>query len=432
MIVEHAPSLELPVSDLLTRVRLASLSLAIAVDRKSYEEVAAAVGQMRAAFHATQMIASRRETRGGAWMIVLLRAAQRWGRLVRLHPHAELGDWTHDFSRIIALRDLDSRWVELSDLDIDDLDLEAARFCGARLERVSARRSRLDAVDLSLARLSRCRFKLSSMIAADLDAAELTEVDLSGAVVRNSNWQRALVRSCSFAGADCRDANLENAWFSDRSFRGCDVSLTCAERGAPSSVGARFIRCDLRGTTWSNRDLAGATFIDCAFHAACGTAGLGSGVRIDKADASSGANRSRFVTRDEIGRLGSWRRHRESLRNGSWNPPPTSHSQRHAFRRFRKCHERGSVSFHWAGDSLQTDQRWALAKRAGCSRRDWRQVHQRDRAWDARHPAVDTPGRDRARPPDAVGTHIPRSRRRAEVTPGPHRASRHSDRGAFA
>ena len=231
--------------------------------------------------------------------------------------------------RVVARRGsrapaLDASHTQLVDLDLDGLDLARVSLRAASLTDLTLRRARCNAADASAAHWLRC----------DLDASSLKKAVLSGAILEHCNLSRATLSGASFQGATVShsnllratlvDARLDGAVFTDCNLRGADLSLARADlslaradpglaRADPgraraarvaSLTGTRFLRCDLRETCWSGRDLGGAIFIDCKLFGAHG-APTTTGVVIDRPDVSLLGDGSQLTSVAEV--ILAWR-----------------------------------------------------------------------------------------------------------------------------
>jgi O-acetyl-ADP-ribose deacetylase (regulator of RNase III) len=103
-----------------------------------------------------------------------------------------------------------------------------------------------------------------------LAGASIERCRLDGAQLDGTTWQEATIRGSSFLDAVFGDAVLDDAVFTDCDLRGADFSVI-PEGPRGTTARTRFERCDLRGTVWIDRSLAGAVFIDCRFESAAGT-----------------------------------------------------------------------------------------------------------------------------------------------------------------
>jgi O-acetyl-ADP-ribose deacetylase len=100
--------------------------------------------------------------------------------------------------------------------------------------------------------------------------ASLERCRFDGAQLDGTTWQEATIRRSSFLDAVFGNTVLDDAVFTDCDFRGTDFSVI-PEGPRGTTARTRFERCDLRGTIWIDRSLAGAVFVDCRFEAVAGT-----------------------------------------------------------------------------------------------------------------------------------------------------------------
>ena len=198
---------------------------------------------------------------------------------------------------------LDASHRRLVDLDLDDLELHHIVLHDATLTEITARRARLDAADARATRWLRCRLDRSSLATAVFAGGALDRCDLVRANLEATSWHRAETSHCQLGRATLIDARLDHAAFTDCNLRGADLEIVRSPRVA-SLAGARFVRCDLRETNWSGRELGGATFVDCKLFGAHGAPRL-NGVVIERPDISLLADGSRLAAPGEV--AAAWR-----------------------------------------------------------------------------------------------------------------------------
>jgi uncharacterized protein YjbI with pentapeptide repeats len=128
--------------------------------------------------------------------------------------------------------------------DLFDLDGR-----GKNLELAALAQLHLLSCQLAGARLARTSFQ-----GAVVDAC-----DLSSADAYCSRWRGALVLRGQLAGVSLAEAELTEAIFSDCDLRGADLT-TAAGAG---TAGSMWIRCDLRDSGWSGRQLSEVHFVGC-------------------------------------------------------------------------------------------------------------------------------------------------------------------------
>ncbi|HEU4732606.1 MAG TPA: pentapeptide repeat-containing protein [Kofleriaceae bacterium] len=97
--------------------------------------------------------------------------------------------------------------------------------------------------------------------AAQLAGAVIDSCNFEGALLDGTTWASAIVTRSSFRDAVFADANLDDARFVDCDFR--DADLSDLRRGRGTTARCQFERCDLRGSIWLERSVAGARFVDC-------------------------------------------------------------------------------------------------------------------------------------------------------------------------
>jgi uncharacterized protein YjbI with pentapeptide repeats len=203
---------------------------------------------------------------------------------------------------LMGSRAIDASKTLLIALDLDHLLLTQTTFRGSTVACVSARHARLELADATGARIVRCSFEGAAMRLSAFNDAKLEECDFTRANLEGTTWKHARVRRLTAIGAVFWDAHLEGASFVDCDLRDADFQ---ALQGA-SSVGLEFVRCDLRGTIWSERDLAGASFIGCRMYGIRGRATGLEHAAIEEADLSPDARGARLSAHAEV--VDSWRR----------------------------------------------------------------------------------------------------------------------------
>jgi uncharacterized protein YjbI with pentapeptide repeats len=179
---------------------------------------------------------------------------------------------------------IDARGQTIANVSIEHVDLHGAWLAGATLHDIDGCRSVLDEVNAEDITLRRAQMIAASMRRADLRRCLAEHSDFSWANLERSNWRSASVFWCSFTGAVLNDVLCDDALFVECDLRGADLSVVNAGPRA-TSVGARFVRCDLRTTKWTGRDLGNVTFLDCRMHGVMGTV-LATGVDIVRPDLS--------------------------------------------------------------------------------------------------------------------------------------------------
>jgi uncharacterized protein YjbI with pentapeptide repeats len=194
---------------------------------------------------------------------------------------------------------IDASGQTIVDVSVESIDLRGARFAGATLRDVDACRSMLDELNAEDVTLRGVQAIAASMRRADLRRCLAEHSDFSWANLQRSNLRAANVFWCSFTGSTMNDMLCDDVLFIECDLRGADLSAAgpCA-----TSVGARFVRCDLRSTKWSGRDLGGVTFHDCRMHGVSGTV-LATGADIVRPDLSPNGDGSMIATASEVANL---------------------------------------------------------------------------------------------------------------------------------
>ena len=198
---------------------------------------------------------------------------------------------------------LDASHRRLVDLDLDGLELRRIVLHDATLTEVTARRARLDAADARATRWLRCQLDASSLASAVLAGGALDRCELARANLEATSWHRTEVSHCQLGRATLIDARLDHAAFTDCNLRGADLEIVRSPDVA-SLAGARFVRCDLRETNWSGRELGGAVFVDCKLFGAHGAPRL-TGVVLERPDVSLLGDGSRVAAPGDV--AAAWR-----------------------------------------------------------------------------------------------------------------------------
>ncbi|HEU4727140.1 MAG TPA: pentapeptide repeat-containing protein [Kofleriaceae bacterium] len=294
---------------LLAVARRETLVLVVAVGAMDDEGAAVASARLRWALgSAREMLAASdqaayRDPRARQ-LDRIANCAQRW--LVSEPPQP-----LHEISALVGRvagvaghggRVIAAQRASLVDLDLDDLDLTRIALYEARLIDVTARRARCDAADARSSRWLRCELEGSSLVKVVLTNSTVEHTELSHANLESTSWHRAALLHCGLRHVRLVDARLDRAVLSDCSLRGADLSIASCP-GAATLSGARFVRCDLRETNWTGRQLAGATFIDCKLFGAHGSPRL-AGVVIERPDLSLAGDGSQIGTQAEV--VASW------------------------------------------------------------------------------------------------------------------------------
>ena len=186
----------------------------------------------------------------------------------------------------------------LVDLDLDELDLGRISLRAAHLTEVGLRRAACVAADASASRWLRCRLERCDLAMAVLAGAHLERCELSRARAEGTSWHRATLVHCALRRASLIDARLDRAELRDCDLRGADLSIVRSPNVA-TLVGARFVRCDLRDTRWTGRELGGAAFVDCKLFGARGATAV-AGVMIERPDLSRLGDGSQIATQSDV------------------------------------------------------------------------------------------------------------------------------------
>jgi uncharacterized protein YjbI with pentapeptide repeats len=158
------------------------------------------------------------------------------------------------------LRHIDASNALLVGLDLEDLPLDRLALRGATVVEVRARGARLEGVDAAAAMILRCSFNRASLRLGCFEHAVLADSDLSHSNLERTRWCNARVSRCRFGRAVMAEARLDDATFIDCDFRDADLERTTGS--------ARFVRCDLRGTSWRGRSVSPDSFEDCELEGA--------------------------------------------------------------------------------------------------------------------------------------------------------------------
>lgn len=159
----------------------------------------------------------------------------------------------------LSTADLSSSILE--NVVLDRADLSFATLHGATWTGVLARGAGFRSAMLAGTKLRRCDFTAAGMPIARFGDATVEDCTFAGANLERTTWYRARVERCSFVDAVLQEAAFDKATFADCDFRGADFSIVRNLLG--TGVDARFVRCDLRDTKWSERDLFRVAFIEC-------------------------------------------------------------------------------------------------------------------------------------------------------------------------
>lgn len=189
-----------------------------------------------------------------------LQAHERWvergrkgkGRLIVVNAYHE----TMKIGRGVNLSGARFFDTELPDVYLMDVKFHDAEFVDTTLVR-----GKLYGAEFVGATLNAGSLATADLKTADLSRARINGTDFTDAKLHLTAWDKAVASHATFARARFGDANLDGAVFHDCDFR--DAVFSAEDPETPPTTKARFERCDLSGTTWEGRDLAGAEFIDC-------------------------------------------------------------------------------------------------------------------------------------------------------------------------
>jgi uncharacterized protein YjbI with pentapeptide repeats len=177
-------------------------------------------------------------------------------------------------------------WVDFTGIDlsyatIDDAELREVNLTGANLTSTSFRGATIRGGSFVDAHLALAKFERAAVAGARFGGSDLDR----------SQWQGAQVRETDFDGAHLGNAQLDGAVFTTCSFRSADFAPTTPAPPA-TTRDTRFVNCDLRGTRWQDRDLAGAVFVHCKLAQISGRPKSLDGIVIEAPDLSSGGDGS--------------------------------------------------------------------------------------------------------------------------------------------
>ena len=169
-----------------------------------------------------------------------------------------------------AYREKDCQVWQLNAVRIEDCTFQEADFRYATLHEAD---------------LVRCEFRRSLFLSAQMQHAHLVDVyaencnfnlvrlnsvttqgfTLADCQAFRSQWLDAKVSTLDLIKCSFHDSTWNGAVVSNSDFRGTHLGATIGFGELATTVGATFVDCDLRNTTWRGRDLSGATFIRCRF-----------------------------------------------------------------------------------------------------------------------------------------------------------------------
>ncbi len=193
--------------------------------------------------------------------------------------------------------------ARLSDVTLDGSKLDGIQLTDAELRNVSMLGASLVNAVLRNAQIVGGSLARAIGTLAVFDGASIDETDLQRAMLDRSSWAHATVIAAAFDDARFGNANLDDARFVGCTFR--RTSFQPVSTRIAASTRAVFEDCDLRGASWTGRDLTGASFIRCKF---AGTLGKPLGLQlitIEEPDLSLEGDGSYIGTADDI--LERWR-----------------------------------------------------------------------------------------------------------------------------
>jgi hypothetical protein len=173
-------------------------------------------------------------------------------------------DVAHVDARNLYLGAQDMRLSRFEAVTFEGANAEFSTFTDAVWVRVYARGARLRSCTWEGTTFQECDLRGSDMCLDKLDRAVVTGGDWDRVKLERASLTHAWFESVSLRDTRFVDTRLDDAVFLDCDFRGADLSMGHDRVGLTTNRGARFVRCDLRGTTWTGRrDLDTVEFVDC-------------------------------------------------------------------------------------------------------------------------------------------------------------------------
>ena len=167
-------------------------------------------------------------------------------------------------------------WIDLTGVDLSDLDLRGFDFSAAWLESVNLRGANISGCSFKGAVLAHAVLDGCVAIGADFTGANLGCAQLAGAVLDRADLSGAVLMRASLAhsrlvGATLAGVNLLESQWGPADWSGARLGgLTFYKLDLRGLVlveadltGATFVECDLRGIDASGALLGSATFVDC-------------------------------------------------------------------------------------------------------------------------------------------------------------------------
>jgi uncharacterized protein YjbI with pentapeptide repeats len=146
--------------------------------------------------------------------------------------------------------------IDLSCLELRDVDHSKAILKGANLQDANFRESELRGANLYVADLRRADFR-----GANLQGATFRGANLRGANLRGANLNRVSFVAANLEGANLTEANLQGATFSEANLRRANLqgaTFSEANLRRANLQGANLNRVNLKGAYFSWADLEGA------------------------------------------------------------------------------------------------------------------------------------------------------------------------------
>lgn len=297
----HETRLANEIEGLLGFARRDLLLLSVATQQHAYQRVAAVADRIRSTIFYAQQLASQSVAcvrYVEAKLVSIEQAVHTW-LPDRLDSYVHDGSGALPSSSQIVPTFLAERVVAdntlLAGFDWDRLALVQMSAQQSTLTRISARQALLDHANLAGSHISYCSMNEARLRAADLSMAKLEESTLTGANLERSRWSGAQVQRCKAARSFFGAARLHNALFEDCDFQYADFQGFVDE----TNRGLTLIRCDLRGTSWHGRSLAGVSFIECKLHGISGGVERIDRAKFEKSDLSPDGDGKVLVTQEE-------------------------------------------------------------------------------------------------------------------------------------
>lgn len=189
--------------------------------------------------------------------------------------------------------------ASLEDVNLTEADLAFVTLDGAKLKNVQLARANLGSASFRGAIIDAGSLANATLDLAKFDDATIEGTAFTEASLDRSQWLLAKVSKADFAEATFGNATLDGAVFVRCDFRGASFG-PLAPRPDPTTRGTRFEECDLRGTSWSGRDLSGAVFIRCKLDGIEGPPSAADDIVIEEPDLSHDGDGSDIATVDDV------------------------------------------------------------------------------------------------------------------------------------